>query len=508
MKKIALVLLIGILCLSMVACGNPKITNSADGYIGTNYEDVVAELKDCGFTNIKTQEVQDLTSASDMQDGGVGEISVDGVTDFEEGTKFEADVPIIVTYHTIPKLQIPVSSDDLQNYDHESIADMFSESGFQNVSAEVVYDLNPSLGIEFENEVEIDFLTYFAEGDEVPFDAQIVVVCHRPYTLYTLKLHVSFPSNLLFSKYDVTLEVDDYEETLKHGTDGDFEFTLKEGEYTIAFASEESSTVKGEVTIYVDCDIDASYRISCGGDEITVTEEYVDKKQDLAEGEVKVLSDETEFWFNDYKDVIKILKEWGFTNIKEVPLYDIYLGWTDEGEVDDVTIDNSDDYKRGDVFKEDVEVIVSYHMPYEDDPARATEPTELPTTPSSVFYSTNDYETAKNGNTGVFAYRDRGASYDIYWIIDFDEGYVYYFTDGNGETFCDRLKIVSGTLNDKITITYHDGGDTWSYKLHFKYVNHPETLIMVDQNGFELEYSTTDLDDALALRDTKNVKDY
>ena len=117
MKKIALMLLIGILCLSMVACGNPKITNSADGYIGTNYEDVVAELKDCGFTNIETQEVQDLTSASDMQDGDVGEISVDGVTDFEEGTKFEADVPIIVTYHTIPKLQIPVSSDDLQNHD-------------------------------------------------------------------------------------------------------------------------------------------------------------------------------------------------------------------------------------------------------------------------------------------------------------------------------------------------------------------------------------------------------
>ena len=133
---------------------------------------------------------------------------------------------------------------------------------------------------------------------------------------------------------------------------------------------------------------------------------------------------------------------------------------------------------------------------------------EAPAAPSPVFYSTNDYETAKKGNTGVFSYRDRGGSYDIYWIIDFDEGYVYYFTDGNGESFCDRLKIESGTLNDKITITYHDGGDTWSYKLHFKYVNHPETLIMVDQNGFEWEYSTTDLDDALGIRNTKTIKDY
>lgn len=85
---------------------------------------------------------------------------------------------------------------------------------------------------------------------------------------------------------------------------------------------------------------------------------------------------------------------------------------------------------------------------------------------------------------------------------------MYYFTDGNGESSCDRLKIDSGTLNDKVTITYHDGGDTWSYKLHFKYVDHPETLIMVDQNGFDWEYSTTDLDDALNLRATKNIKDY
>lgn len=508
MKKFALWLLVILLCLSMTACGTPKTTSSAEGYIGTDYEEVVAELEEAGFTNIELQEVQDLTSASDMQDGDVGAISIDGVTDFEEGTKFEADVPIIITYHTIPKLPIPISSDDLQNYDHEAIADMFSEGGFPNVSVEVVYDIDPTLGIEFENEVEIDYLSFFAAGEEVPFDAQVTVTCHRPYELYTLNLHVNFSANLLFNRYDVTLEVDDYEETLEHGTDGDFEFVLKEGEYSIAFVSKESSSVKGEVTLYVDCDIDTSYKISCGGDEITVTEEYIDRKQELAEDEVKVLTDETEFWFENYEDVIKILKEWGFTNIKEVPLYDIYLGWTDEGEVDDVTIDNSDDYKRGDIFKKDVEVVVSYHMPYEDDPALATEPIELSTAPSSVFYSTNDYETAKNGNAGVFSYIDRGASYDIYWIIDFDEGYVYYFTDGDGETWCDRLKIESGTLNDKITITYHDGGDTWSYKLHFKYVNHPETLIMVDQNGFDFEYSTTDLDDALALRDTKNIKDY
>lgn len=108
----------------------------------------------------------------------------------------------------------------------------------------------------------------------------------------------------------------------------------------------------------------------------------------------------------------------------------------------------------------------------------------------------------------MFSYRKKRGSYDIYWIIDFDKGYVYQFTEGNSDSTCDWLKIDSGTLNDKIIITYHDGGDEWSYSLHYKYVDHPEMLIMVYNDGFEYEYSTTDLDNALSIRDTGEINDY
>ena len=128
--------------------------------------------------------------------------------------------------------------------------------------------------------------------------------------------------------------------------------------------------------------------------------------------------------------------------------------------------------------------------------------------PEPVSYSTNDYETAKQGNTGIFAYVDDSGIYDIYWIIDFDEGYVYWFTDGNGDGQCDRLKIESGNLNTVLIITYHDGGTEWSNGLHFKYKNQPNHLIMQDQDGFEYNYYSTDLEEALAIRSTKNIKDY
>ena len=127
---------------------------------------------------------------------------------------------------------------------------------------------------------------------------------------------------------------------------------------------------------------------------------------------------------------------------------------------------------------------------------------------NALNYSTNTNDTVKDGNKGVYAYKMRGESYHQYYIIDFDEGYVYYFTEGNGNESCDKVKIESGTLNDVLIITYQDGGDTWSYGLHFKYKNNPETLIVEDNDHFETKFTATGLKDALAIRDKKDIHEY
>lgn len=216
---------------------------------------------------------------------------------------------------------------------------------------------------------------------------------------------------------------------------------------------------------------------------------------ETSESEITLTMGDDDFEGMNYQDAEEIFREMGFTKFEYKTVDTEDQSFNDTICYIEITewFFGDSDFVEGDSFDADSTITLHFYK-YE--------------APSPVFYSTNDYETAKNGNSGVFSYRKRASSYDIYWIIDFDEGYVYFFTDGNGESFCDRLKIESGTLNDKVTITYHDGGDSWTNKLHFKYVNHPETLIMVDQYGFSYEYSTTDLDDALALRMTKNIKDY
>lgn len=129
-------------------------------------------------------------------------------------------------------------------------------------------------------------------------------------------------------------------------------------------------------------------------------------------------------------------------------------------------------------------------------------------TTASVYYSTNSEDTVRDGNAGVYAYKNRGNSYDVYYIIDLDEGYVYNFTDGDGNEDGDRVKIDSGDLNDVLMVTYNFDGDSVPYGFHFKYKNNPEHLVVQDNDGFELDFSPTDLSKALALRDGKNIKDY
>ena len=404
----------------------------------------------------------------------------------------------------------PYGAAECLEQDYTTIQAAFYAAGFTNIEAEKVEDLQAT-DVDKVNTIDaisVGGKTDFTKEQEFQSDDEVLIRYHG-YAKCNVKIHVDFVPNLIFSKYDVNLLLNGIEQgTLTHGEDQDFELSIDPGEYTLTFESDESSTVKGEVTLTVDCDVEASYKIACSSDKVSVETPYVDRLMELADGEVKLDVAASEYKHKNYEDVAAALKTLGFTNIKYEVLYDIVLGWTDDGEVESVSIADKTDFNRGDVFPADAEIVITYHMPEDDDPNKTTETIPAEDDNSPVFYSTNDYETAKQGNSGVFSYKSTGGSYDIYWIIDFDEGYVYWFTDGNGDSTCDRLKIDSGTLNDKVIITYHDGSDEWSYSLHFKYVDHPETLIMVDNDGFDYKYATTDLNNAISIRDTKTINDY
>ena len=420
-------------------------------------------------------------------------------------------------------VNIPLSSDDVIGKNYLDIEDLFVKNGFKNVMINSIEDV--SVG-EVDKVGTIESITVngensFIKDDIVNSDVDIIINYHD-YKKYNVNIHVNFIPNLIFSKYDVVFSFDySNEKTISHGEDTDFSFEVKPGEYTIKFVSEEDDDVNGEIKLKVNGDTNVSYSISCYSDKVLIEEEYLECPDAVGEDEIMMPGGMEKYTGKNYKKVKKELKKLGFTKIKTEIVYDIVFGITDEGDTDSVSINGKKTFKRGDIFSKDDPVVIIYHMKEEDDPDKkktessneknVTEEDESEESVSKgndgpVFYSTNNYEDAKKGNAGVFSYVRKMDSYNMYYIIDFEEGYVYSFVDNDSS--CERYKIETGTLNDALKYTLHDGDDVASYILHFKYKNHPETLILYDNNGFDFKYTTTDLQKALELRDERKIHDY
>ena len=79
----------------------------------------------------------------------------------------------------------------------------------------------------------------------------------------------------------------------------------------------------------------------------------------------------------------------------------------------------TDDSAELDALLEEAEAAAAAEV----EPAAPKKETQK-TSEKSVSYSTNSSSTVKEGNRGVYSYKSRGGSYESYYIIDFDEGYV------------------------------------------------------------------------------------
>ncbi len=98
---------------------------------------------------------------------------------------------------------------------------------------------------------------------------------------YEVAIEVECVANWIFSKYDVSVYVNDIlQGTIKHGASETFSIILTKGNYDLIFVSAEDDEVTGMVTIDVSRDETFRYKISC-----TKSEIGVDAIVDNADGE-------------------------------------------------------------------------------------------------------------------------------------------------------------------------------------------------------------------------------
>lgn len=103
-----LAVFVGLLLMIYLGTGNePKdstdklrVNVSSSDLAGKNYEDVITDLDKAGFTNIELEVIDDLVTGWLTKDGEVDNVEIDGYTTFSSDSEFEADVEIVIVYHT------------------------------------------------------------------------------------------------------------------------------------------------------------------------------------------------------------------------------------------------------------------------------------------------------------------------------------------------------------------------------------------------------------------------
>jgi hypothetical protein len=80
--------------------GKVRTPGGSSFHEGRDYNDVVSDFEDSGFTNIETEKLEDLITGWITKDGEVESVSVDFDEDYEENGWYPNDVKVIITYHT------------------------------------------------------------------------------------------------------------------------------------------------------------------------------------------------------------------------------------------------------------------------------------------------------------------------------------------------------------------------------------------------------------------------
>ena len=517
MKKTRLLYLIimEITLLMLTSCGKIKVSKGSEDYKGMHYQEVYDELSSLGFTNISTEEIADLPSLGETKDGSVESVTIGGEA-FEADGSFSKESEVHIVYHTIRTIPLPIGPEEVSGKEYKDIGKLLSDSGFTNVVIKELNDIDPDgEAADPYNEMTVSGSADFKKGDLIPFDAEIGVYYHTPYEKFDVKVSIDFISNLFFDKYRVVFSIDDEDiKTLDHGEDYTGKIRLRAGTHKFCFTKEGDETTQGVEDIEITANSEVSLSISCKSDYVAVNVDEIFKEGDVRENQVKIDFTSSDYFGMDHKEAVERLKAMGFTNITEQPLYDLEPGAAAEGTTDHISIGGSTDYQKGDIFDKDVAVLVPYHLNKEDDPEKQKETEnsdktkekddgskkeeETPKKSERAFNSTNDEETARLGNSGKFAYVNRLSNYDLYYLIDFDEGIVYSFHYEQGYVDGTTYKIDSGDLNKGLYAVY--GDNEFTIVLHFHYANNPDTLIE-SFDGEETKYKAVSLDEALKIKD-------
>ena len=349
--------------------GNPPTGEATDSNVYAPYDaaafsvmnqaDVESLFRDSGFRNITLKAIDDIDSESGIQDGAIDKVTINGEEDFSSRTAFSSDAEVIIFFHNIPKIVPPMSPVEASAANYMDVGERFYNAGFVNIITDEVYDLradeSPQTIVAIDGQ-EIDYTT------PIPFDSMFSITGHYPVSLYKIRIEIDFKANLLFSKYDVVVTLNDVElGTLPHGEKGACEVSLPIGQYELGFHKTDEEDICGSAVLKVDSDATVGYQISCNRKGVEVEETGV--APTLSSWSLEMPYSNSHYLRKEYQAVVSELKALGFTNVTAVSTSECLWLPPVINEVVKVTVNGYSIFDRDHVFSKTAPVVVYYHVP-------------------------------------------------------------------------------------------------------------------------------------------------
>ena len=156
------------------------VGTASSALIGKEYEPVITILEDAGFTNISTNEISDLPLNKISEENKVVSIKIGLFEEFSDDSMIPSNFPVVITYHTLEKISLPLSSKDAKGANYQDVMKSFKDAGFENIALEVEYDIITGW---MTDDGEVKSVTVngdkkFSAGSEYRADAEVIITYH------------------------------------------------------------------------------------------------------------------------------------------------------------------------------------------------------------------------------------------------------------------------------------------------------------------------------------------
>ncbi len=188
-----------------------KVSKSSDEIVGENYQTVISELEETGFTNIETKLLDDLITGWLTKDGEIEQVEINGDTEFSANDSFQKDSKIVITYHTFPKEEksdTESTNEKSSETDEQPTNDTSAESNQEILTVKNNEDIATVLAVKDAYDPIVGEFAKKYAGRTIEFDGNIAhMMQHEDYT----------------TRYDILIYAGDYSETTAIGPSFKFE---------------------------------------------------------------------------------------------------------------------------------------------------------------------------------------------------------------------------------------------------------------------------------------------